>query len=268
MMKRDLDDFKVRLDFASALNQMAAKIKGDPYPHEDSPEDLWFGTVQLDKPFQKRVTVHAEDEESKLNLNQAPEGLLSAFFKQFEDSVGPLKGSRRDYVKGISKRRSPKRIQSLEDLLLMEDFETEDLEALRPYMTVYPESPLVNINTANPLILKSLLNFLSGDTGAKQIFLGRLEEACSLDQEKISKETRRGCFFRSRDLMPELFAEKLKLPKTPVMLSLVQEFLSQVTMDSETFRVSIKTVSNRGAMGIFRYRVGQPRPEVLWWHEE
>ena len=33
----------------------------------------------------------------------------------------------------------------------MEDFEKEDFEALRTYLTVYPDSALVNINTAKPM---------------------------------------------------------------------------------------------------------------------
>ena len=192
----------------------------------------------------------------------------------------------------------------------MEDFEKEDFEALSPYVTVYTENAFVNVNTAKPLVLKALLDSLSADHGAKQILLGRLEEACSLDKDKISKEslisgeygqevasTRipskplndqgvpkkdtshqplnsnlresrvQGCFFLSRELQPETFAEKLKLPRTSALLSLVQQFLTSVTTDSETFRISMKA-NQREATGVFRYRVGQARPRVLGWHEE
>ena len=266
LAKRDLGDFKSHLDFLSAMNQVAWKMDTDPFPHEDSPAKPWFGDVQLEKPFEGRLSVSVEDENSKINLNYASEALVSTFLRAFEKDTQSLKGSHKDYVKGISKMRSKKRFQSLEELLLMEDFEKEDLEAMRPYMTVYSENAFVNINTAKPLVLRVLLDSLSTDHGAKHILFSRLEEACNLDKEKL-KETEQGCFFLSRELQPETFAERLKLPRTPVMLNLVQQFLSLVTTDSEIFCISMKA-DQREALGIFRYRVGQARPRILWWHEE
>ena len=140
---------------------------------------------------------------------------------------------------------------------MMEGFEKEDLEPLRPYLTVYPDFPFMNLNTVKPLILKSLLDYLSGDAGIKQVFLARFEET-------LQKEY----FFRSSDLQPEIFSRRLKLPPNPVMRALAQQFLSHVTADSETFSIIIKTRNQRQANGVFRYREGQSRPKVLAWHEE
>ena len=274
MMKREIEELQNKTDFVSGLNQAAQLIAVDPYPHEDSPADSWYGTLLLQKPFAGRMEVQVEDEESKLNLNEAPEAMLTAFFKNFEDEVSALKGSRKDYVKEITKLRATKRIDSLEELLLMDGFEKEDFPVLRPFLTVYPDSPLINLNTANPLILKSLLDFLSGDHGIKAIFTGRLEEHQTLAHQGTGAPVPRtgdrvaGGWWTEADLRPEIFAEKLKLPKTPFMMSLVQEFLAAVTTDSETFHIDMKLSNGRQASGIFRYRAGQMRAEVLGWHEE
>ena len=106
----------------------------------------------------------------------------------------------------------------------MENFEKEDFEALKPYLTVYPDLPAINPNTASALVLRALVQSLSTDHAAKQMLLGRLQEACP-----------DGCFFRSQELTPQNFSEKLKLPKTPLMMQAVQEFLASLSLDSETF---------------------------------
>ncbi len=261
LMKRQLESFQSKTDFISILNQVASLIQSDPFTHEDSTQDAWFGTITLAASYKDRLTAQVEDEESKINLNQVEGGLLSIFFKLFEEDVKPLKGSRKDYVKGILKLRAVKRIESLEELLLMEGFDQEDLEILKPYITVYPELPLINLNTAKPLILKALVTFLSGDSLTREVFMARLGERCQTEP-KIS------CVLTTNDLRPEIFSEKLKLPKNPVMLMLAQEFLSKVTTDSETFHIVIESRQNHSASAIFRYRVGQPRPQIFWWHEE
>ena len=258
LMKRELNSFRHRADFVSGLYWTVELIQEDADPHQDSTDKPWYGDLKLDQPLNSRLSIHLEDEESKLNINYASEAFLSAFFKRFEDEVGHLKGSRKDYVKAISKLRYEKRIESLEELLLIEDFKKEDLEILRPYLTVYPELPLINPNTASRLVLKALVESLSGDHAAKQILMGRLEEACNS----------RGCSFFNKELTPEIFMEKLKLPKTPLMTQLVQDFLVALTTDSETFHIIMKTPDNAQASAIFTCRVGQTRPEVLWWHEK
>ena len=257
LTKRELSGFKRRADFTSGLNKAFELLQEDPEPHEDSKDKPWYGDLKLDQPLSGHISIHLEDEESKLNINSAPEAFLSAFFKRFEDEIGGLKGSRKDYVKAISKLRYENRISSLEELLLVEDFKKEDFSALKPYLTVYPEQPLINPNTASMLVLKALAESLSGDHGAKQMLVNRLEEACSPH----------GCFFSGEELRPEIFTEKLKLPKTPLMAQVVQNFLVALTTDSETFHITIKTKDGAEASGVFSCRVGEIRPEVYWWHE-
>ena len=238
LMRRELGSFQDRRNFASGMQEVVERMS------RDKPS---YGNV--------KPNIQVEDETSKLNLNHASAAFLDRFFKEFENEEGSLKGQRKDYVKAILKLRYEKRIECLEELILLEDFEAEDLPALRKYVTVYPELPFINPNAASPLVLKALVLSLSGDHAAKEMLAGRLLEA------------RRDEVYFSRDeLTPEAFAEKLKLPKTPMMMQVVQEFVTMLTTDSETFHVTVSSKEAK-ATGVFRCRAGQ-RPRVLYWHEK
>lgn len=256
LMKRESQAMEARADFISAVNHAAVLLVEDPQPHEDSPQDAWYGPVAMPPPFNSRMSVQIEDEESKLNLNEAPEPLLKAFFKVMEKESAPLKGSAKDYVTAIVKMRSRKRIQSLQELFLIDGFDPADYARLAGDWTVYPESGRLNLNTAKPLILKALIQTLSGDQSSKLILIGRLDEAC-----------KGKCNFLSEDLYPEKFSDLLKLPRTPFMQQLVQDFLSKITVDSETFKIEMSSRGRR-AEAVFKFRTGMPRPEVLYWHED
>ena len=128
---------------------------------------------------------------------------------------------------------------------------------MKPYLTVYPELPRINPNTANPLVLKALMDSLSADHASKKMIWSRLREAC-----------REGnCSFSSADLEPEAFTKKLKLPKTSLMTQAAQNLVMNFTTDSEFFRMTMKTSTGKTASGVFRCREGQGRAEVLEWHE-
>ncbi len=253
LMKREIGDLKARTDFTAAVNYAASLMNQDPYPHEDSPQDAWYGRIILPEPFQERVEVNLEDEESKLNLNTAPEHLIKNLLKTVEEESSPLKGSAKDYAKHIIELRSGKRIKSFEELLLMEDLDQADYARLGEYLTVYPELDFVNINTVKPLVLRVLVESLSGDHAAKFLLLGRLGET-------------HGPFLKA-DLTPEAFMERLKLPRTPLIHQLVQDLLSRVTADSETFRIKMETRDHHQAEAVFRFRAGALRPEILFLHE-
>jgi hypothetical protein len=263
VMKRELRDFQDKADLLSGLNEIYSVISADSYPHEDSTHDLWFGRVALRPDFSERFSAYVEDEESKININEVSERFLNVFLKVLEDHGAELRGSRKDYAKEILKLRAQKRIQSLEEILLIENFEEEDFEVLRPYLTVYSDSGLVNINTAKALVISSIIQAIPGDQGTKQLFIGRLTEACGVGADGDAQQ----CYFLSSELQPSLFIQKLHLPGTPLMAMLVQEFLSKVTTDSETFRLVMKTKSSKEAEAVFRFRSGQSRPEVFYWHE-
>ena len=257
LMKRELSGLQGRMDFTSGLNETVRMIQEDPSPHEDSKDKPWLGDWKPEGTLGARLSIHVEDEESKLNLNNASAAFLSAFLKEYETEFGSLKGDRKAYVQAILKLRYEKRIESLEELLFLDDFKKEDLVPLKKYLTVYPDSPFLNPNTASPLMLRALVRSLSADHASKQMLIGRLEEACQ----------DHGCFFSSKELAPEVFAEKLKLPKTPLLLQAVQEFVTALTTDSETFLIAMTSTEGPEASGVFHCRVGQTRPEVYGWHE-
>jgi len=257
LMKREIRGLKSRADFISGLSEAFRRLQEDPDPHEDSKDKSWFGAWKSENSLQSRFSVRMEDEESKINLNQASAALLSTFLKEFESENGSLKGDRKAYLKAILKLRYTKRIESLEELLLLDDFVEEDFEPLKTYLTVYPEQLFINPNTASPLVLRALVQSLGADHASKEILMGRLEEACP----------KQGCFFRNSDLEPEALAERLKLPKTPLMLQVIQEFLAALTLDSQTFHIEMKSIEGATAAGVFSCRTGQVRPEIVWWHE-
>lgn len=258
IMKRELAGLRSRTAFSSGVAEAARLIQEDTQPYEDSRYDAWYGDWKPDATGKRGATIHVEDEESKLNLNQASAALLDAFFKEFQEEVGPLKGERKNYIKSILKLKFEKRIESLEELLLIEDFDKTDFAVLKPYLTVYSDLPHLNPNTASTLVLKALVESLGGDHGSKQVLLSRLEEV-----------RHDGTYFFSiGDLNPESFAEKLKLPRTPLMMQLVQQLVVALGANSETFRIVMKSADGMEASGVFRFRVGQERPRMMWWYEK
>ena len=142
LMKRELEGFDKRAHFYNTLYSAGQSVTEDPEPHEDSPLDSWYGEIT--------------DEESRLNLNFAERAWLDSFLKLLEQKT-PLKGERKDFIKAILKKKAKGRILSLEELYLLEGIEKEDVEKLRPFLTVYPELALININTVDPLFLESLI---------------------------------------------------------------------------------------------------------------
>ncbi len=262
VMKREKKTFQEKTDFMSVFYEICAKISSDELPYEDNAGESWYGKIQLTEPFAKRVMAEVEDEGAKINLNEASERLLKTAFKRLEEDGVVFKGDWKGYVKGILKLRTRKKIQSLEELLLIEDFHEEDMDLMIPWMTVYSESPQVNINTADPEVLETLIDAIPGDRGAHLLLTGRLRQFC-VENGKMNGR----CDFLSRELEPDLFLQRLKLPRTPLTLMLVQEFLAKVSTDSETFRLKMRTESQRQAETIFRLRPGQLTPEVFYWHE-
>lgn len=263
LMKREIQMFEQKTDLTSAFNQAVSKVNLDAYAHEDSSLEEWYGNIVLDKRLEGRMTVQVEDEESKINLNGATQRLIEIFLKKLEEKSGPLKTDRKDLIKALDKIRSKKRIQSLEELLLMEDFQKEDYEKIKPYITVYPENFKLNINTVSLFVLECLIESLPGDEGAKRTLLSRLTEACGYSSGGESGR----CQFMEYDLYPEPFSDKLKLPRTPLTQSLVQEFLAALTLDSENFRIKITAANGKKAEGVFRYSSGQIRPDLFSWEE-
>jgi len=261
LMKREIQNLETKSLFLSGLNLASQKIFSDSLPHEDSKQEDWYGDIILPEPWKENLSIHVEDEESKLNLNAAPQAFLESFLKLFEEEVDSLKGERKDFVTQILKARGKQRIRSLEELYLLEDLEREDIEKLKPYLTVYPDLAPININTAKPLILEALIESLPGDDLAKGELLRKITEFLETKKEGIAQS------FASKDLDPNAFQEKLKLTASPQMLSLVNQFLPFMTTDSRTYRLSVKAKAGKEAEAIIREKGEGFGMEVMSWNE-
>ena len=113
LTKREADHFQSKTDFISGLNLVYEKLLQDPEPHEDSPEDSWFGKMDLPDIWKKALTIKVNDEESRINLNMADEKWIREFLKEFSQENGDLKGDPKHFVKQILKQRKKNRIRSL-----------------------------------------------------------------------------------------------------------------------------------------------------------
>lgn len=263
LMKRELSNLEAKADFLSGIHLASQAIFSDPDPHTDSLLDPWQGTLPLPSPWKEKLSIRLEDEESKLHLNFASEALLRAFLKGYEEEGNSLKGERKDFVKAILKRRAKDRIVSLEELYLLEGIEKEDLEKLRPFVTVYPELPQMNLNTIGPVLLESLIESLpGGDDRAKDELQRKL-----LEHRKKVKEGEASPF-QSEELDPNPFLQKLKLSPSVPMISLVNQFLSLLSSDSRTYRLQMKSSSGKEAEAVLKERAEGLGMEVVSWHEE
>lgn len=257
LMKREERELQARVDFISAIALANEKIAADPGPHEDSHFDEWFGALPLEKPWNEKMTITIEDEESKVNLNAAPAAYLETFLKNFEDQAAALKGSRKVFVRQVLKAREKGRLQSLEEFYLMEGVEKEDLEKLRPYLTVFPDHSLVNANTADLLVLQSLIESLAGDAIAKEELVKKMERF---------RKTRNGVFSRE-DLAPREFERRLEISPAVQSAMLIHQLLPLLTTDSRTYRIRMASKSGKQAEAVARD--GDLKGlEVLSWHEE
>lgn len=262
LMKREIQNLETKSLFLSALNLTSQKIFSDPLPHEDSQEEEWYGEVKLAEPWKDKVSVKVEDEESKLNLNSASEAFLKSFLTLFEEEVDSLKGERKDIVKQITKARQKQRIASLEELYLLEDLEKEDIEKLKPYLTVYPDLPQININTVHPIVLKALIESLPGDDLAKEELTRKIIEFREKKEKGVSQA------FQSKDLEPNPFLERLGLNPSLQMMALANQFLPFVTVDSRIYRLKLQAKSGKEAQAVIREKSEGFEMEVLNWHEE
>jgi len=262
LMHREMTDLEIKADRISVLNWAMKEILADPDAYEDSFEDDWYGELDMPEPWKGHMTAHVEDEESKVNLNGASEAFLRAFLDVFEEEVEELKGEKRPFIREILKARQEERLASYEELYLMEDIEREDVEKLRQYLTVYPELPWLNLNTASDLALEALIRSLQGDDLAKDELLQKLTKVRNESPEEDNPYP-----FTSEDLEPETFIRILRLQPNLQMSQLVNRFLRQVTTDSRTYRVVIENEGGARAQAMMRQIPDGIGMEVMSWYE-
>lgn len=243
--------FERTYDFLSAVNLSRFFIESDTAPAIDSESDHWYHSPKefSKMNFSKRFELEITDEESKINLNQASEPFLIAFFEVLNKSGLKLQTQPRNLVasilawrgqgasQGISlgykQKRAP--FETVGELRLIQFMTPHDFEVLKPFMTVYslslPSQMKVNINTVQPYILEALIKSLSGDDYAKRELFKKI---INFRKEKQS--------FLEQDFNSDAFIQKLELNHSPTMAALLNQFFAFLTVDSQFFSVHVRSL--------------------------
>lgn len=254
LMKRENGSLQAQADFFSLLNWTMSQLYLDPSPYEVSTDDFWYGDHDLEKSHKIKGSVSVRDEAAKLNLNFISEERLELLWKKFLAKKGALRGDRKDFSKAVLKRRAEERFQSLEELWLLEDVYREDVEKLRPFITVYSKNEEVNLNTASFFVIELIVESLDADSFAKRTLL-----------RKLKAYQQGGSSFRSEDMLPREFAEKLELEASPQMTGLIRSFLLQFGVSSNCFELNLRLGETRRAETILCVNPNQQMEIHRWW---
>ncbi len=262
LLKRETQNFESRAEFMTAVNLLGQMILEDAAPAEDSPLDDWYGKVKSPDFEDRHMTVTVQDEESRIDINKAPQALLESLFKTVNDSGANLKGEAKDFSKAILKLRGDGKILSLEELYLLEDVEAEDIEKLRPYMTVYTEFPGLNINTADMLVLEAFIQSLPASDFSKK----DLVEALKKYRNTVDASGQKGVFL-NEELASDFFLQKLHLTSNVSMVQMASQLLPYMTTDSRSWHLTMVSSSGRTAETVLREKNTNMNFEILTWRE-
>jgi len=257
LVRRETESFLNHFLFLSGVHLAERAIESDPEPYYDSPLDAWYGSIAVGEDWRRKISIHVEDENAKLNLNQMNRTVLRDFFE--------LAGEK-DAGKAVLKwkeEKSGRKFRSLEELLTLEGITPKIYDRIKPYLTVYGRQPLlqVNINTVSLFSLQVILKSIPGDDFDKRKILERIREL----REKEKPE-----YFREDELTPNFFLGKLKLTPDIQMIQLANQLLPFLTTDSNIFKIDLKSVETKAyAESIIEYRQDAFQPfGILAWHEE
>lgn len=262
LLKREQSAFQARIDFTNALNLAAKQILEDEVPEADSMEDEWFGDISLPEPWKNTISVHVSVESSRIDINKASETLLKNLFQTVAEADGQFKGKGSDFAEEILKMRADKKIASIEELFLAEEIYPEDLEKLRPYITVYTEFSGIHINCAETLVLEAFIKTLPADEYAEADLIDAI-----LEFRKAAQTDGISPFFTQAELDPYLFLSKLKLTPTVTMVFLVNQLAPYLTVDARIWRIDIDSATGRKAETVIRENYINQNFDTLTWRE-
>lgn len=156
--------------------------------------------------------------------------------------------------------------ESVDELFLIPDLAAGDVNVLRPYFTVYGNTNAkemrVNINTAHPFVLETLVTSIPGASVTKHELWQRLEKFLnpSQDDDKEAGKNEKQ-IFRGEFLNVDAFIGKLGLSDTPIMHYTAGQFLRFVTADSRYFMVTVRTKRERVGISKVEAVFGIPRED-------
>lgn len=259
--------FQRNYDYLTAANAARFLIDSDTDSNIDSKQDPWYGhpkgmqNTEL-KDFDDRFKLNIVDEESKLNLNAAPEIVITKLIeilKKHDYAIktdpkkiaGMIVTWRGGFVQSgsttIGKDLKKAPLESVDELYLLPEISKTDIELLKPFVTVYGKMGnmlMVNINTVHPYVLEALIYGLAGSDSSKEKLFQRVS-AVQLDNLNIEDNQRKQPqLFNSANLNIDTFMDLVNIDKNDaVMRNLIFQFLRNVTTNSEFFSIHIETKS-------------------------
>jgi len=217
------------------------------------------------------------DEESKLNLNAADKNLIARFMEvageldsiaaetaassivDWRDGDGEQlpAGAEEGYYQTLSPSRPCRNgpMQSVHELLLVKGVNEELFRKIRPFVTVYG-SGKINLNTADPLILKSLALYRGGDSSTADSIVSKL----------INFRRGGGAFDKAE---AALITARLKegTVMSPAEEALLSGMLANSTISSTCFRGMSFAKDANGGIKTISFVYDREKRIRLYWQE-
>lgn len=242
----------------SAMQIARFLIESDGNSDEDSPQDAWYGEHDLSAWLEKQdYLFRISDEESKINVNRAPAVVLKNLFQILEDSGIAFDNSPEELAASIARWRGENPIfgsattfrqkgqpfESMVELLLAEKVTEHDFDIISPFLTVYgrqgEQNLRINLNTVSREAFEAVILSLSGDEFSKKEIIN----AFSVFRQKQIEGT--AGYFKLKDLATDRILSHLNLSSTVLMVSLVNQLLQFVSVDSNYFTVRAQRTGGR-----------------------
>ena len=221
------------------------------------------------------------DEEGKININQAEANTLTYLFElagadvsesesiaasiidwRDADSIVSDNGAENDYYQNLETPYNCKNadFDTLEELLLVRDMTPEIFGQVKDYLTVYGESKKVNINTASQLVLQAL----AISAGGEATFADNIIDYRSGSDKIEATSDDNPCLAASNTMN---YLEDA-LGSTEVGGEVISNFNNFITTKSANFRVEIQATSADGKVIKNITAILDNNGVVKFWQEE
>ncbi|GEM_PF-1063425 len=256
-------NFKSDVVFIACVQWTNRLFFEESVSNRDVSAKSWLGEIKLPPSWEKDLKVYSEDEGAKLNLNKVSDSTLLYLFRELTKNK-KIMVAPETAVKRITKYRKKKPFEFLEELSLVEGFSRKEVDALRPYLTVYEVATdtdvfKLNVNVVDRLILKSIIFTLpeTNSSVKKDLF------------DAIDHGRQSGLYFSQSEISEEAFMSKLHLDRTPEMNAALTELLRHLTTKSKLLRFTIDYIGNKTAQLVIMPVSPDiaKLPKILFWHE-
>lgn len=300
LLKFEKERFRAEQTLLSGINIAKYYLRQDSKPTVDSVFDKWYNQLEISQDVwpSQNLSLSVVDEDSKININQANEKVLTELFENIESEGFDFSLSHDDLVASILEWRGDSAskgtgafslemkqapFESLYELFLLEGVSRADYKELSKYLTVYKNdinTLKVNINTASEVVLKAIIAGLVGDERRKDSFFDKIIGFRETVKEFSASESGGKKYFVADDLNPYQFLELINLSSDVINVSLAIQLVKSCTVDSKFFNIDIivfddESESIAKAKVILGEEINQgiigesnDKLKVLFWHEE